>query len=107
MEQDLNIGGTSIADLAGYDAANKVLAVRSKGSNGLSFLKIAPDGNSSIINQVSLGERRQPRGAQVLQRVRGAGAISVRAHIAAVAGLGRASACLVRVDASLPVRLVL
>lgn len=54
-EQDVNVGGTSIADLAGYDAANKLLAVGSKGSNGLSFLKIAPDGNSSIANQVSLG----------------------------------------------------
>jgi hypothetical protein len=62
MEQDLNVGGTSIADLAGRDAANKVLAVGSKGSNGLSFLKIAPAGNSSIINQVSLGDSpEEPR----------------------------------------------
>lgn len=47
MEQDVNVGGTSIADLAGYDAANTVLAVGSKGSNGLSFLKIGPVGLDS------------------------------------------------------------
>ncbi|HLY65781.1 MAG TPA: hypothetical protein VKU60_09630 [Chloroflexota bacterium] len=44
QESDIDVGGTSIADLMGYDPDSKTVAVGSKGVTQLSFLHVDPAG---------------------------------------------------------------
>lgn len=54
-EKDLDVGGTSIADLAGYDPQNHIVAVGSKSQTQLTFIQLDPAG-SKIVKQVPLGK---------------------------------------------------
>ncbi|HEX6513414.1 MAG TPA: hypothetical protein VF157_14005 [Chloroflexota bacterium] len=54
-EKDLDVGGTSIADLAGYDPQNHIVAVGSKSQTQLSFIQLDPAG-SKVVKQVPLGK---------------------------------------------------
>lgn len=54
-EKDLDVGGTSIADLAGYDPQNHIVALGSKGQTQLTFIQLDPAG-SKVVKQVQLGK---------------------------------------------------
>lgn len=54
-EKDLDVGGTSIADLAGYDPKSHIMAVGSKQTTQLSFIQLDPAG-SKVVKQVPLGK---------------------------------------------------
>ena len=54
-DKDLTVGGTSIADLAGYDPQSHIMAVGSKGQTQLSFIQLDPAG-SKVVKQVPLGK---------------------------------------------------
>ena len=53
--KDLEVGGTSIADLAGYDPQSHILVLGSKGQTQLSFIQLDPAG-SKVVKQVPLGK---------------------------------------------------
>ncbi|HEY3116469.1 MAG TPA: hypothetical protein VGK54_06990, partial [Chloroflexota bacterium] len=52
--QYIDVGGTSIADLIGYDPDDSLLVVGSKGEAFLSFISISPDGVGSLASQLPL-----------------------------------------------------
>lgn len=52
--QYIDVGGTSIADLLGYDPDDALLAVGSKGEAFLSFISIGADGVGSLVSQLPL-----------------------------------------------------
>jgi len=54
-ESDIDVGGTSIADLMGYDPASKTLAVGSKRMTQLSFLHVDPAG-TKVVKKLPLGK---------------------------------------------------
>jgi len=53
MQSTITVGGTSIADLSGYDPATKTFVVGSKGTTQLSFIHIDPAG-STLLGQLPI-----------------------------------------------------